>query len=322
MARPDENPPPPPPPNGAANSARRAANEFRADASPGDSWRLLARHRAGSLEAQAAQTRRRNLWLNFVIFMLLAGSIVLLALAARRARRLAHQQMEFVANITHELRTPLSVIHSASYNLASGVVADPRRVQDYGAMIQGETRRLSAQVEQALSFAGIESKRKPYDFRPHRLSDLVERALADCAQAFAEAGWQVEYDKDEPPPVVMADAQAIESAVKNLLENALKYADAGKRLRVAVRRSRNGKRNEAQITVADGGPGIDAKDLPRLFEPFYRSASVQASATPGAGLGLNIVHKHVRAHRGRVTVASNDGATFTIHLPTVDESES
>jgi signal transduction histidine kinase len=317
MARPDQNSPPPP--DRVANSARRAANEFRADASPGDSWRLLARHRAGSLEAQAAQTRRRNLSLNFAIFLLLAGSIVLLALAARRARRLAHQQMEFVANITHELRTPLSVIHSASYNLASGVVADPRRVQDYGAMIQSETRRLSAQVEQALSFAGIESKRKPYDFRPHRLSDLVEHAMQDCAQAFAKAGWQVEYEKDEPPPTVMADAQAIESVVKNLLQNALKYADDGKRLRVEVRASRNGKRNEAQVTVADRGPGIDAKDLPHLFEPFYRSASVQASATPGAGLGLNIVHKHVQAHRGRVSVASNGGAAFTIHLPIADE---
>ncbi|MFL6213538.1 MAG: sensor histidine kinase [Blastocatellia bacterium] len=314
-ARPDENPPP----DRVADSAGRAANEFRADASLSDSWRLLARHRAGSLEAQAAQTRRRNLWLNFVIFILLAGSIVLLALAAQRARRLARQQMEFVANITHELRTPLSVIHSASYNLASGVVTEPRRVQDYGAMIQSETRRLSAQVEQALSFAGIEAKGKIYDFRPHRLSDLVERAMQDCAPAFAEAGWQVEYEKDEPPPTVMADATAIESAVKNLLQNALKYADAGKRLRVTVRASRNGKRNEAQINVSDHGPGIDAKDLPHLFKPFYRSAGVQASATPGAGLGLNIAQKHAQAHRGRITVTSNGGARFTIHLPAVDE---
>jgi signal transduction histidine kinase len=319
-ARPDENQPPPSP-DRIANAARRVAEEFHADAAPGDSWRLLARHRAGSLEAQAAQTRRRNLWLNFAIFILLAGSIALLALVARRARRLARQQMEFVANITHELRTPLSVIHSASYNLASGIVAEPGRVQDYGAMIQGEARRLSAQVEQALSFAGIESKRKPYDFRPHRLSDLVERAMLDCQPAFADAGWQVEYEKDEPPPTVMADAQAIESAVKNLLENALKYADAGRRLRVSVRAARNGKRNEAQITIADRGPGIDAKDLPHLFEPFYRSATVQASATPGAGLGLNIVQKHVRAHHGRITVASNGGATFTIHLPATDEAK-
>src|SRR5205085_8383225 len=311
--RPPEPPPRPP---------RRPEDEFHADASPGPSWRLAARHRAGSLDAEVSQTRRRNLALNFGIFLLLGGSITMMVLATQRARRLARQQMEFVANITHELRTPLSVIHSASYNLASGVVGQPARVREYGAMIQSEARRLSAQVEQALSFAGVEASRKRYDFQPVRVAEVVERAMSDCAPAFAEAGWRVEYEKDEPAPAVLADAQALESAVKNLLYNALKYADAGKRLRVAVRAHRSGKRSEAQITVADRGPGVAAKDLPHLFEPFYRGAAVLASTTPGAGLGLSIVRKHVRAHRGRVTVTSDSGASFTIHLPAVDEVKS
>ncbi|HJQ24341.1 MAG TPA: HAMP domain-containing sensor histidine kinase [Blastocatellia bacterium] len=296
---------------------RRPEDEFRADASPGNSWRLVARHRAGSLDAEVGQTRRRNLALNFGILLLLGGSIAMIVLAAQRARRLARQQMEFVASITHELRTPLSVIHSASYNLASGVVSQPGRVQDYGAMIQNEARRLAAQVEQALSFAGIEANRRQYDLQPVRLSEIVERAMNECAPAFAEAGWQVEYEKDEPAPVVLADAPALESAVKNLLHNALKYADSGKQLRVAVRAHRNGKRNEAQITIADRGPGVAAKDLPHLFEPFYRGEAVRGSRAAGAGLGLSIVQKHVEAHHGRVSVASNNGATFTIHLPAV-----
>jgi len=308
------------PPLRPASPLPRPPDEFRADASPGNSWRLVARHRTGSLAALVNQARRRNLALNFGIFLLLSVSIFMLALAAERARRLARQQVEFVANITHELRTPLSVIHSASYNLASGVVSHPHRVQEYGAMIQNEARRLSAQVEQALSFAGIHANRKkPYDFQPVCINEIVERAMRDCAPAFAEAGWQVEYEKDEPAPIVMADARAIESAIKNLLQNALKYADAGKQLRIAARARPNGKRNEAQITIADRGPGIEVKDLPHIFEPFYRSASVLASSTPGAGLGLSIVQKHVQAHRGRVTVTSSDGATFTIYLPTVDE---
>src|SRR5262249_11694852 len=106
-----------------------------------------------------------------------------------------------------------------------------------------------------------------------------------------------------------------------LLHNALKYADAGKQLRVTIRADADGRRNEAQITIADRGPGIASKDLPHIFEPFYRGANVLASATPGAGLGLSIVQKHVRAHRGYVTVASNNGATFIIRLPLVAGSE-
>jgi signal transduction histidine kinase len=287
---------PPPPP---ARPLPRLPDEFRADASPGNSWRLVARHRAGSLATVVNQARRRNLALNFGIFLLLSGSMFMLALAAHRARRLARQQMEFVANITHELRTPLSVIHSASYNLASGVVSQPRRVQDYGAMIQNEARRLSAQVEQALSFAGVHANRKhPYDFQPVRITEIVEHAMNDCGPAFAEAGWQVEYEKADPAPTVLADAPAIESVIKNLLQNALKYAGRGKQLRVAVRVCSNGKRNEAQITITDRGPGIGAKDLPHIFEPFYRSADVLASATHGAGLGLSIVQSMSRRIAG------------------------
>ena len=138
--------------------------------------------------------------------------------------------------------------------------------------------------------------------------------------AFAEAGWQVEYEKDEPAPTVLADAPALESVVKNLLQNALKYADSGKQLRVNIRAHRNGRRNEAQITITDRGPGVAAKDLPHLFEPFYRGAAVMASPASGAGLGLSIVRKHVEAHRGRVTAVSDNGATFTIHLPALDEA--
>jgi two-component system, OmpR family, sensor histidine kinase SenX3 len=316
--RADNNPPPRPPE--PLRPPHRPEDEFRADASPGNSWRLVARHRAGSLDAEVGQTRRRNLALNFGIFLLLGGSIAMMVIAAQRARHLARQQIEFVASITHELRTPLTVIHSAGYNLASGVVSQPSRVQDYGAMIQNEARRLSAQVEQALSFAGIHADRKQYDFQPVRVSEIVERAMGECAPAFAEAGWQVEYEKDEPAPTVLADAPALESAVKNLLHNALKYADSGKQLRVAVRAHRNGKRNEVQITIADRGPGVAAKDLPHLFEPFYRGAAVRATPAAGAGLGLSIVQKHVQAHHGRVTVASNHGATFTLHLPAADEA--
>jgi len=191
-------------------------------------WRLALSYKAGSLESLVAQARRRNLALGFGVLLLLAASTVALGLAARRARRLARQQMEFVAGVSHELRTPLTVIQSTSYNLSKGTVQDPARVRRYGAVIQEEARRLIAEVERMLSFAGVQSGRAVYDFRPLDVGEVVGRALAEFRPAFEEGGWTVEEDLAADLPPVSADARAIESAVKNLLENGLKYGAAGK----------------------------------------------------------------------------------------------
>ena len=288
-------------------------------------WRLILKNRAGSLESLVNMERRRNLVLSFGVLLILAGSTFMLMLATQRARSLAKQQMEFVAGVSHELRTPLTVIQSTSYNLSKGVIQDPERVRKYGDVIQGEARRLINQVEQMLSFAGIQSGRKLYDLRPLDVASIIERALNEYAPTFNEGGWQVEKHIAQDLPQVLGDAQSLESAVKNLLENGLKYASEGKWLSVGARAEKNGKGTaEVQITVADHGPGIAQAELPHIFEPFYRGQEVLASSTSGAGLGLSLVERHLRAHHGRVTVQSSpkDGTVFTLHLPALEQSES
>jgi signal transduction histidine kinase len=290
-----------------------------------EAWRLVLKNRAGSLESLVNTERRRNLALSFGVLLLLAGSTLMLMLATRRARSLAKQQMEFVAGVSHELRTPLTVIQSTSYNLSNGVIQDPQRVRKYGDVIQGEARRLINQVERMLSFAGIQSGRKLYDLRPVDVALIVERALAEYATVFEEGGWQVEKKVEEDLPKVLVDAQTLESAINNLLENGLKYASQGKWLSVSARAVKNKKgAAEVQITVADRGPGIAQADLPHIFEPFYRGQGVLNSSTGGAGLGLNLVERHLRAHRGHVTVKSSpkDGTAFTLHLPALDGAAS
>ncbi|HEV2864443.1 MAG TPA: HAMP domain-containing sensor histidine kinase [Pyrinomonadaceae bacterium] len=281
-------------------------------------WRLSLRYKAGSLETLVTQARRRNLALSFGVLLLLAGSTLTLGLAARRARRLARQQLEFVAGVSHELRTPLTVIQSTSYNLARGTVQDPARVRKYGAVIQGEARRLIAEVERMLGFAGIQSGRAAYDFRLTDVGELIGRALEEFRPAFEEGAWTVEEDVAESLPPVMADARAVESAVKNLVENGLKYGAAGRWLKVSARAARNGKGNEVRVTVEDRGPGVEPSEAAHIFEPFYRGGAARdASAAGGAGLGLALVRRHAEAHGGRVTVARPDagGASFTLHLP-------
>ena len=318
--------PPPRPPNGFAPGPQPFVSgpqsvplaEIGGNRGGDDrAWLLVVKNKAGSLEVLVENARQHTLLLGFLIFLLLAGSSVMLMLATVRARRLAQQQMEFVAGVSHELRTPLTVIQSTSYNLSQGTIQDPSRVQQYGDVIQREARRLINQIERMLSFAGIQSGRRVYDPQPTNVTEIAERSLAEFAVPFAEDGWQIEQHFAEDLPLVVTDGPALESALKNLFENALKYAARGKWLSVTSCAAQNTKRREVQITVADRGPGIAPKDLPHIFEPFYRGQSVIAGTTSGTGLGLCLVERNLRALGGSVTVQSapGDGTSFTLHLP-------
>src|SRR5207249_9855818 len=124
-------------------------------------WIVRARYRGGSLETIVARSRRRNLAISGGVLELLGAAFALVMAAAQRQRRLARQQMEFVASVSHELRTPLAVICSAGENLADGVVADATQVRRYGSLVETEGRRLAAMVERVLDFAGIASGPPP-----------------------------------------------------------------------------------------------------------------------------------------------------------------
>jgi two-component system phosphate regulon sensor histidine kinase PhoR len=173
-----------------------------------------------------------------------------------------------------------------------------------------------------LSFAGIQSGHKLYELRPVNVSEIIDRAFDEYRAAFEAGGWVVEKRIAEDLPQVMADAQALESAVENLLENALKYAAEGKWLSISAKSVQSRKRAQVQITVADHGAGIASVDLPHIFEPFYRGKAVSSSSIHGSGLGLCLVERHLRAQMGSVTVKSSpvEGTAFTLHLPALEDA--
>jgi signal transduction histidine kinase len=250
------------------------------------------------------------------VLALLATSFAVLVVAAQRARRLARQRMELVAGVTHELNTPLAAIRSAGQNLADGVVADPDQVRRYGALIEREGQRLSALVGQALKLAGIESGARVWRPEPAPVAEAVQETLADCRWLLAENGTEVETEVPADLPEVLIDRGALGLIVRNLVDNAARHGGAGKWVGVRARLEPDGR--HVLLSVEDRGPGIAAEDRPHLFEPFYRGRGVVGSATPGSGLGLDLVRRAAAAHGGTVSVSSGaggHGALFSVRLP-------
>ncbi len=245
----------------------------------------------------------------------------MIVLSTQRAQRLAKQQVEFVAGVTHELQTPLAVIRSAGQNLADGVVEGSEQIKDYGSLVENEGRRLSGMVDQVLEFAGLQSQGRALAIEVVPIDRVIESALADCDAAIEESGVKVNTEV-APQLTVMADASALRRAIQNLVDNAIKYGGDAKWVGIRAKASSESRKHEVLITIADKGPGIPAEDLPHLFEPFYRGKKAQAGRARGNGLGLALVRQIIEGHGGRIAVksAKGQGTIFNVHLPASAES--
>ncbi|MET0554280.1 MAG: HAMP domain-containing sensor histidine kinase [Vicinamibacteria bacterium] len=278
-------------------------------------WRLSATHRAGSLDAVVASARRRNLAVSFGILLLLGASGGFLVTSARRAQRLARQQIEFVAGVTHELRTPLAVIRSAGENLADGLIERHADVRNYGALVRDEGRRLTDMVEQALLLAGAESGRQTEARRPVDVGRLVQCALADWRAGVAEGRVRTEEHLATGLPRVLGDEGALTRVVRNLLDNALKYG--GETPWVGVRTRADDGGRAVALVVEDRGLGVPADERARIFEPFFRGRDATDRQIRGSGLGLSLVRRIVESHGGRIAVdaRADGGSAFTVTFP-------
>jgi signal transduction histidine kinase len=274
------------------------------------------RHKRGSVDQAVQAALARNLAIGFSVLGLLGVSVALIAASAQRERALAARQLEFVAAVSHELRTPLAVIRSAGENLADGVVADSAQVRRYGGLVRDEGLRLTQMVEQVLSFAGADApgrERAPVD-----VATVVERAVASEARE----GWTIERNAPAGLPPVLGDAAALERAVANLVSNARKYGGPERVIGVRVRGVPEAAPGEITVTVTDRGPGIEADERARLFEPFFRGRQAREAQIPGSGLGLAVVRRIVESHGGRVELVAEPGrgSAFTIVLPAAPAS--
>ena len=225
---------------------------------------------------------------------------------AQKSRR------DFVANVSHELRTPLTSIQGYVETLIEDPNPNPETTVEFLGVILKNASRMSRLTEDLLALASVESPDYKLTLQPVRASVLLQDAVDSLRGIVADAGVKLQAAA-APDTVVMADPDAMHQVFGNLMENALKYAQSGKRIRAGARQLVS----EVQFTIQDFGPGIASEHLERIFERFYRVDKARSRESGGTGLGLAIVKHIVQAHGGRIWAESElgNGASFHFTLP-------
>ena len=243
---------------------------------------------------------------------LLAGGIFLTYRNVSKEMALARLKSDFVSNVSHELRTPLALIRLYAETLELGRLTGPSKHQEYYSIIRKESERLTALINNILDFSRIEAGHKEYDFRETDMCELVRNTLESYRYQIEQNGFTFEEKIAEVPPLNV-DREAMARSLVNLVNNALKYSQDRKHIRVNLYR----EDGTVKLEVVDQGIGIPANEQHRIFEKFYRVGDPLVHNTKGSGLGLSLVQHIARAHGGDVVVESTPGAgsKFTITLP-------
>ncbi len=270
-------------------------------------WRLqLAPKDAPLLEQQARQREFNKAALLTSSVLILIAAVIFLLYASLQERRLNALKSDFIANVSHELKTPLSVVRMFAELLTTGRVASAQKQRQYLEMISRESERLSALIENVLDFAALERGKQSYTREEVDLGEIVQRGV-DTVRPRLE---NIELHVHVPDglPHVSVDPQAILLAVVNLLDNAVKYGE-GTTIDVTLA----AKPREIWIQVRDRGPGIPREEARRVFDRFYRVRH-SGQQIRGSGIGLSLVKHIADAHGGRAWVENAAGGGAVVSL--------
>ena len=275
---------------------------------------LLERARHGPVPAADVELtglKPRRLLVNAVQLVGVPGGVLAVFLDVTELRRLESLRRDFVANASHELRTPIAAVRAAAETLRTAL-NDREAVLRFTEIIERNSERLERLIADLLELSRVESSRFQFTLEPVDLAEVVQYVTSLHRHRAEKKKIALEVQLPAPTPAVRADRRALEMVFGNLLDNAIKYCPENARVTLSTIRAGN----EVRVSVTDNGPGIEPRHLPRLFERFYRVDAGRSRELGGTGLGLAIVKHLVEAMGGAVAVESTVGAgtTFTFTL--------
>lgn len=282
-------------------------------------WDLqLAPRDVETLQAQAERQRVLGPVLVILSTVIIGVGLIIVWLGVLAERRASRLKSDFIANVSHELKTPLSLIRMFGEMVATGRHKGPEAVKQYGGIITRESERLTHLIDNVLDFARLERGKASYHFGQGDLADLLERAVELCRYRLDKEKLRLEIFNDEDLPAVRMDENALTLVVLNLVDNAIKYASEGGAVHVGIKRMPGG----VMLWVRDFGAGIPLAERERIFDRFYRAQNAREHNIRGSGIGLSLVKHIAESHGGRVTVQvphgldrPGVGTIFGVHLP-------
>lgn len=247
-----------------------------------------------------------------IAVVLLLSSIVIIFRTAMQERELSTRQAHFLANVTHELKTPLAVMQAAGENLADGRVVDSQRLKTYGRHIHEEALRLSGMIEKLLNVARYDAGNVAVQKQVVRLCDLVNTYLNSNKTFFADLGYHLDFTCSSNDSVNI-DTESFATIIRNLVDNAIKYSEQQRNINLRVFRSNQ----ELVFEVEDFGIGIPEDQQSLVFNKFYRVEDPMTATTKGHGLGLAIVKHLTELNGGVISLKSQYGygSIFTVRFP-------
>jgi signal transduction histidine kinase len=280
---------------------------------PFTNWKAAIGLKTLSLDDVGSGSFRHSIAATILVLLVLTGGIALTIRATDREARLAQAKANFVANVSHELKTPLSLLSLFSEILELGRVANEEKRLEYYRVMRHESRRLNNVIDNILDFSKIEAGRKTYNFADGDLGEVIENVLSSYRYQITNSGFDVQTNIQTGLPPVSIDREAMAQAISNLLDNAIKYSRDVKQLSITTDR----RGTDLSVEIVDRGIGIPRAEQAKIFEKFYRVGNGLVHDVKGSGLGLSLVKHIVEAHKGTISVESDvgKGSRFTILLP-------
>jgi len=264
------------------------------------------------------EKQKENERLSSLLFLILNVFLVFLGLAviyvaSRREHQLRQLKEDFIGNVSHELKTPLSLIRMFSEILVTGRARNEEVKNEYYNIIHSQSDRMSRLISNLLDFASLEHAGSNKNFEYTNIADMIGKELEAYRQEIQKDGFQLSVEIDTQIPDTLANPNAITMALFNLLDNSVKYSSNQKEITIHIAQS-NGF---IDLSVADKGIGIPREERQKIFEKFYRGSDAAVKGVRGSGIGLSITKHVAEMHGGEVLVESEPGkgSTFTLRIP-------